>query len=94
MELHVLVDKHRDLFKEELGTISSSQAKLKVRDNAQPKFCKARPVPFAMKERIEEQLVRLESSGIWRKFITVSGRHRLWPYTRRMGQCAYVAIAR
>ena len=67
VELHVLLDKHRDLFEEELGTISSSKAKLKVRENAQPKFCKARPVPFALKERIEEQLVRLESSGILEK---------------------------
>ena len=43
------------------------QSKLQIQENAQPKFCKARTVPFAIKEPIEQELDHLEASGIIEK---------------------------
>ena len=38
-----------------------------MKPGAKPKFCKARPVPFALKAAIKEELDRLESEGILEK---------------------------
>ena len=62
-----MLDEHRDLFRDELGTISQYQAKLQVRPDASPKFFKPRTVPFAIKGAIEEELNRLEASGVLKK---------------------------
>ena len=45
----------------------SFQAKLQVKENAKPKFCRPRPVPYAIKDNIEHELDRLESAGILTK---------------------------
>ena len=43
--------------------IEGFKATLKLKDNAKPIFCKARPVPFAMKEEIDKELDTLEAGG-------------------------------
>ena len=63
-DLYMLFDKYKNIFKEELGTVSSHKATLQVRPGASPKFHKARPVPFAIKEAVGAQLDHLESEGI------------------------------
>ena len=65
--LQSLLKKHEEIFRDELGTVTSCKAKLQIRNDAQPKFCKARSVPFALKEPIEQELDRLEASGIIKK---------------------------
>ena len=35
-----------------------------VKEGARPRFCKARPVPFALKAAIDRKLDRLENEGI------------------------------
>ena len=42
-------------------------AKLYLKDNAKPKFMKARPVPYALQDRVHKELTRLETSGIIKK---------------------------
>ena len=42
-------------------------AHLKLRENATPQFFKPRPVPFALKEKIAEELKRLERIGVLEK---------------------------
>ena len=59
-----LMEKHTDLFKDELGTVNTYCAKLHVEPGTTPKFFKARPVPFAIKSAIEFELDQLESDGI------------------------------
>ena len=49
----------------------SAVAKLQVRKNAVSKFCKARTVPFAIKEAVNEEWNHLLSCGI-RKPVTYS----------------------
>ena len=59
----VLRDRYREVFSEALGTITPFQAKLSVNDGARPKFFKLRPVPFALRERVEQELDRGRNSG-------------------------------
>ena len=63
-DLHTLFEKYKNIFKEELGTVTSHKAILKVQPEATPKFHKARPVPFAIKETVGKQLDHLEAEGI------------------------------
>ena len=59
-----LLSKHAQLFQDDLGTIKSAQAKLYLKPDTKPKFFKPRPVPFALKTAVEQELDRLESAGI------------------------------
>ena len=38
--------------------------KLHVNPDAQPTFCKARPLPYALRSRVEKELECLEQQGI------------------------------
>ena len=51
------------LFKDELGTFKEIRVKLKVTENATPKFCEPMSVPYAIKEAIEDEF-DLEEAGI------------------------------
>ena len=44
--------------------IGRGTSPLQVREDAQPIFLKARPVPYALKEKVEQELQRLEDEGI------------------------------
>ena len=55
------------VFDEGLGTVKGITATLKVKPGAQPKFFKPRPVPFALKDKIADELHRLEREGILEK---------------------------
>ena len=43
------------------------KATLSLKDTAQPKFCKARQVPYAIKPKVEQELKTLEKEGIIEK---------------------------
>ena len=62
-----LTTKYAPLFDGGLGTIKGVTAHLKLKANATPKFFKPRPVPFALKEKIAEELKRLERLGVLEK---------------------------
>ena len=64
---HRLLGKYDKVFEDEPGKINTFEATLHLKDNAVPKFCKARTVPFALKEAIEQELNRLEQDGIIEK---------------------------
>ena len=59
--------KYNSVFTAESGSVKGMKASLTLKENAQPKFCKARPIPYALKERVEKELERLESEGIIQK---------------------------
>lgn len=58
------IHKFPDVFKSGLGTIKGITAKLELKDGAKAKFCKARPVPYALQESVETEYDRLEAEGI------------------------------
>lgn len=47
-----------------MGTSKDIKATISVKPNVTPKFYKARPLPFAMKEQAEKELERLEKENI------------------------------
>ena len=66
-ELSWLLKEYQEIFSDELGTVQNFQAQLTVEENAQLKFCKPRSVPLPLKEAIEEELDRLERTGVLEK---------------------------
>ena len=61
--------RHQSVFKDELGTIEGVKAKLFVKPDSKPKFVKPRPVPYALKGSIEQELDRFESMGVIEKVL-------------------------
>ena len=66
-KLKKLLDEYSEIFQEEIGTLKSTKAKLPLKEGYQAKFCKARPVPYALKPKVDAELKRLESEGILEK---------------------------
>ena len=59
-----IVDKHSKVFADELGHLKGTEAHLYVDPTAQPKFYKARPVPYALRGKVEAELERLQRQGV------------------------------
>ena len=68
--LHVLMQQHQQLFAKGLGTVEPYRVSLQVREGANPRFFKPRPVPFAIRDAIGRELDSLEEQGILRKLST------------------------
>ena len=62
-----LVAKFPGVFTNELGCLKNFKVNIPVPEGTQPKYCKTRPVPYAMKSRVEEELDRLEKQGVWKR---------------------------
>ena len=62
--LNTLLQQNQELFAEGLGEIHPYTAAVKVQPDATPRFHKARPVPFAIRDTISQELDRLEQEGI------------------------------
>ena len=62
--LNLVLDQHKAIFEEGLGSIEPYRATLQVNPDATPKFHKPRPVPLAIKGAIGQELDRMEREGI------------------------------
>lgn len=64
-----VLDKHKEVFKDGLGTCTKMKVSLRMDESKYVgrRFFKARPVPFALKEKIEANLNDMESAGIVKK---------------------------
>lgn len=58
------MDSYSDVFKNGLGELRGVEAKIYMDPTAQPKFHKPRPVPFAIRKKVEEELERLQALGV------------------------------
>jgi hypothetical protein len=58
-----IMEKYRELFTPGLGRLDGPKAKLTI-EEASSKFCKARSVPYSMKDQVEKELDAMEASGI------------------------------
>ena len=52
------------MFSPELGTLKDATATIQLDPSAQPCFCKARTVPYALKGKIEKELDQLVKQGV------------------------------
>lgn len=62
-----VLQNYEELFQDSLGKVKNVTAKLNVTSEAKPKFFKARPVPFALRDGIAKELQRQEELGIIKK---------------------------
>jgi len=76
MTLDTLKARYADLYNDKLGTLSNFKTKLHLTENVVPIFMRARPVPYAMHDRIEVEQNQLEIDGVLSK-IAVIGQHQL-----------------
>lgn len=58
--LHDILKKYNELFKNELGLYKYEKVELRVNREATPVFCKPRPIPFAFREMVNKELDMLE----------------------------------
>ena len=62
--LDKLKERYKDIFKTDLGCLRGVQGSLNLVQDATPKFMKARPVPYALRPKIDVELERMEAEGI------------------------------
>ena len=60
LELHQLLDKYSEVFSEELGAMKGQKAA----PDAKPRYHKARTIPYAYRQKVEEVLDHLVTVGI------------------------------
>ena len=63
-ELQKVLDRHVDTFEDKLGLVEAAPAKIHVDPSAPLRFCKPRTVPYTLKGKVEQELERLEHTGI------------------------------
>ena len=63
-ELEDTLNKYSDVFREELGELKDTQVKIDITVPAQPRFYKHRNIAYALRERVESELERLEKQGV------------------------------
>ena len=57
---------YESVFNEGMGTLKGMKATFYVDDTVKPRFCKPRPVPFALRAKVEDELDRMQDAGIIR----------------------------
>lgn len=62
--LKEVLDKHTAVFADDLGCLQGQKIHLEIDKSVPPKFCKARPVPITLKDKVNAELDRLENLGI------------------------------
>ncbi|XP_026327853.1 uncharacterized protein K02A2.6-like [Hyposmocoma kahamanoa] len=62
--VELLQQQYSELFSDKLGTFNKYKIKLLLKDNAKPVFCKARPVAFALRDKVNHEIDRLVRLGI------------------------------
>ena len=64
VSLEKLAEEYPSVFAEGLGTVKGHEAKIRLKNDATPKCCRARPMPYALREAVDKELDRLEQEGI------------------------------
>ena len=64
MELEDTLNLYSDVFREELGEFKGTKVKIDITVPAQPRFYKHRNIAYALRERVESELERLEKQGV------------------------------
>ena len=63
-QLDVLLHQHKSVFEDKLGTVKDLKVKLFVKENSTPKFFKACTLPLSLREKVSDELDKLQTNGI------------------------------
>jgi len=85
-ELDAMLKKYQEVFVDGLGTMSSVCATLKLKKEASPRFFRPRPIPFALRGPVEEELNRLEQEGILKKVMHSKWAAPIVPVPKKDGR--------
>ena len=64
------LSEHRDIFKDEIRTLKDVQITILVDSTIKPKFYRAHPVPYALKNKLESEHNRLFNLAIFQPIPT------------------------
>ena len=81
-----MLAKHKTVFDKGIGKFKGITAKLYLADNAQPKFRKARPVPYSLRPRGEDELKRLGDERIITSVSHSNSASPVVPVVKKSGQ--------
>ena len=84
--LEDLKTKYADIFDGKLGMLRDYQAKLYLKDNVAPVFMRARPIPYAMRSKVEQEVNRLEHEGVITKTTSSDWATPVVPIVKQNGQ--------
>lgn len=59
-----LLDRYKELFTEELGRFTGGKARLHLRDGAVPIYCRARPIAYSLRQRIDTAIDDMLRTGV------------------------------
>ena len=62
--LEDVLERHEAVFKPVLGRIKGVQARLHIHSEAQPRFYNPCSMPFALCQKVEQEIDRLEEDGV------------------------------
>ncbi|KAJ8009241.1 hypothetical protein DPEC_G00086850 [Dallia pectoralis] len=62
--LPALLEKHGEVFNGELGSMKNITVKLNIKPDSKPKLMKARPVPYAIRPKVEADLDALVNNKV------------------------------
>ncbi|XP_018316621.1 uncharacterized protein K02A2.6-like [Mycetomoellerius zeteki] len=64
LSLTTLLKEYSDVFDQPVETIKDFKAKLMLKEDATPRFFKPRPIPFVLRDKVDEELEKMEKSGV------------------------------
>lgn len=73
---------HTEVFKEGLGSMKNITVKLNIKPDSRPKFFKARPVPYAIKPKVETELEYLLKKGVLEPVSQLDSLQLCWSWKR------------
>jgi len=84
-QLQTILEKHKEVFREELGSMKKITVKLHIKPDSKPVFMKARPVPYAIRPKVEADLDALVKYGVLEPVTTSEWATPIVPVTKKDG---------
>ena len=80
-----VLDRYPAVFSGKLGEITTASASLHVDSSQQPRFFKARPVPYSLRTKVEAELTRLQEEGVIKPMTVSEWAAPIVPVVKRDG---------
>ena len=56
VKMKEILERNQSVFQECLGRLKDTMVHIDVHPDAKPRFCKAKPVPYALQDRVDNEL--------------------------------------